>query len=318
MMTEDVLDEPIEQKAKKIGVNINPVLVHGLRSRMRTPHSFVILSLFVAITALVLGLVYLGFVTGLQDSWAGLVNSRQLIGKAIFWTVTLMEIFGIMVVTPGIMAGAISSEREKHTLDLLLTTTLPMRSIIWGKLLSGLGFTFLLILVSVPLQCIVFLFGGVTIQEVFISVVMVLLTAILLCTTALFFSSRLRSTTQALIWSYSIPVFLIFILPLLVLILAPIMIFLDNTAASSTVAAFVDMIVLLGGWVIISINPLFATAVSEWVWISNHSLVIYQYPLKNGGFFPLYSPWILFTIICVLLSLIFIWASIHFAGKTDQ
>jgi ABC-type transport system involved in multi-copper enzyme maturation permease subunit len=43
-----------------------------------------------------------------------------------------------MLVGPVFSAGSMTSERERETLDLLLTTTLSPTSILWGKLLSGL------------------------------------------------------------------------------------------------------------------------------------------------------------------------------------
>lgn len=43
-----------------------------------------------------------------------------------------------MLISPALMAGGISGERERGTLDLLLTTTLPWSTIVWGKLLGGL------------------------------------------------------------------------------------------------------------------------------------------------------------------------------------
>jgi ABC-type transport system involved in multi-copper enzyme maturation permease subunit len=278
----------------------------------------VILGLYAAIAAITVGLVYLGLVINSQNSLMGLATTRQFIGKTLFLVVTLMEILGMMVITPGMMAGEISSEREQDTLDLLKITALPMRSVIWGKFLSGLGFSLMIVLISVPLQSIVFLFGGVTFEEVFINLLVALLTAMMLNATGLFFSSRLQSTTRALIWSYGLPAFIFVILPIIVLILTPAIISWENAAGASSYAIFADAAVLLGAWILISINPATAVAVSEWVWINNHSLFVYPYSLKNGGLFPLYSPWILFSIISVLLCLILMWGSIHFAGKMEN
>lgn len=45
-------------------------------------------------------------------------------------------IFNILV-APVFMAGSITSERERQTIDLLLTTTISSWQILWGKLLAG-------------------------------------------------------------------------------------------------------------------------------------------------------------------------------------
>jgi ABC-type transport system involved in multi-copper enzyme maturation permease subunit len=47
-------------------------------------------------------------------------------------------IFFNMLVSPVFLAGSVTSERERETLDLLLVTMLSPWQIVWGKLLSGL------------------------------------------------------------------------------------------------------------------------------------------------------------------------------------
>ena len=43
-----------------------------------------------------------------------------------------------MLVGPVFSAGSVTSERERQTLDLLLTTLVTPWQMLWGKLLSGL------------------------------------------------------------------------------------------------------------------------------------------------------------------------------------
>ena len=71
---------------------------------------------------------------------------------------TLLVVF----LAPAFTAGAISLEREKQTLDLLATTPISSLAIVLGKLASALTFVFLLILSSIPLTALVFMFGGVS------------------------------------------------------------------------------------------------------------------------------------------------------------
>ncbi|XZE34911.1 ABC transporter permease [Pirellulaceae bacterium SH501] len=52
-------------------------------------------------------------------------------------------LFNILV-APVFMAGSITSERERQTIDLLLTTTVSSWSILWGKLLAGYRVSFVL------------------------------------------------------------------------------------------------------------------------------------------------------------------------------
>ena len=53
------------------------------------------------------------------------------------WYISYVVLFNILV-GPVFSAGSVTSERERQTLDLLLTTVITPWQILWGKLLSGL------------------------------------------------------------------------------------------------------------------------------------------------------------------------------------
>ncbi|MCA9266415.1 MAG: ABC transporter permease subunit, partial [Planctomycetales bacterium] len=53
------------------------------------------------------------------------------------WYIAYVVIFNILV-GPVFSAGTVTSERERQTLDLLLTTTIRPWQILWGKLVAGL------------------------------------------------------------------------------------------------------------------------------------------------------------------------------------
>jgi ABC-type transport system involved in multi-copper enzyme maturation permease subunit len=53
------------------------------------------------------------------------------------WYISYVVLFNILI-GPVFSAGSVTSERERQTLDLLLTTVITPWQILWGKLLSGL------------------------------------------------------------------------------------------------------------------------------------------------------------------------------------
>ena len=53
------------------------------------------------------------------------------------WYISYVLVFN-MLVGPVFSAGSVTSERERQTLDLLLTTTITPWQILWGKLVAGL------------------------------------------------------------------------------------------------------------------------------------------------------------------------------------
>ena len=54
------------------------------------------------------------------------------------WYICYVVLFN-MLVGPVFSAGSVTSERERQTLDLLLTTIISPWQILWGKLVSGLA-----------------------------------------------------------------------------------------------------------------------------------------------------------------------------------
>ena len=112
--------------------------------------------------------------------------------------------------------GAISSERERQTFELLRTTLLPARSLVLGKLWAAVLFNLLIILSAIPIASLSFFFGGVTFEEIFIASVVLIVTAIAFSTIGLFFSSLMRRTSQAtavstvvtLVLTFGVPIFM--------------------------------------------------------------------------------------------------------------
>jgi ABC-type transport system involved in multi-copper enzyme maturation permease subunit len=98
--------------------------------------------------------------------WGGqtLTNGTALsagIGHGIFGGLLFLETLLVLVLAPAFTTGAISLEREKQTLDLLVTTPLSTLGMVIGKLFSALVYVFLLIIASIPLASLVFVFGAV-------------------------------------------------------------------------------------------------------------------------------------------------------------
>jgi ABC-type transport system involved in multi-copper enzyme maturation permease subunit len=81
-------------------------------------------------------------------------------GQYLFSFLIGFHVTLLAFITPALTAGAISSERERQTLDLLFVTRIRPFSIIWGKLLASMSFVVLLLVLSIPIFRLVFLFVG--------------------------------------------------------------------------------------------------------------------------------------------------------------
>src|SRR5262249_55685150 len=67
----------------------------------------------------------------------------------------------VVLVTPAVTAGALGEERQRGSLDLLLTTELSAWQIVAGKFAARLVFVGALLLTGLPVVTLVILFGGV-------------------------------------------------------------------------------------------------------------------------------------------------------------
>ena len=169
-----------------------------LRGRMRGRRAFVILTIYLLLLGGFAWMVELlmerSFTSGFGSSAA---YASASIGQGIFAAILMLETLQVVFLTPAATAGAISLEREKQTLDMLITTPISSLAIVIGKLLSALTYVFLLIVASVPLTAVVFVYGGVGPDDVLRGYLVLLVTAIGLGSFGLLCSSLVRRTQAA-------------------------------------------------------------------------------------------------------------------------
>lgn len=134
---------------------INPVLLKELRQRFRSVKTSWLLALYL----LVIGVFVLGFMYLNWRNSPGFFQPNR--SRELFIMLSVTQLIMLAFVIPGLTAGVISGERERQTLNVLLTTRLTPWQIIWSKLVSSSAFTVLLVVATLPLYSIVFLYGGI-------------------------------------------------------------------------------------------------------------------------------------------------------------
>ena len=178
---------------------IGAVSVKELRGRMRGRRAFVILTIYLALLAtftwIVEAIMERTYSAGLGGGNAAFATAA--IGQGIFVGLIMLETLLVAFLAPLATAGAISLEREKQTLEMLAATPITSFSIVFGKLISALGWVWLLIAASIPLTAVVFVFGGVGPDDVVRAYLVLIVTAIGLGSFGLFCSSLVRRTQAA-------------------------------------------------------------------------------------------------------------------------
>lgn len=186
-------------------MNINPVLLKELKVRMRGWKAAGIIALYLLILSMTALLI---IYTAFKNPYGSSIDPEVSVG--VYTALAIIQFILIMFIVPALTAGAISGEREKQTLDLVLCTKLKPISIITGKLFASTSQTLLLIISSLPLFSLVFLFGGISIKEILELFGFYIVTAITIGSIGIYFSTRFKRTTAATVFTYGTLAFLSF------------------------------------------------------------------------------------------------------------
>lgn len=128
------------------------------------------------------------------------------------WYVAYVLMFNLLV-GPVFSAGSVTSERERETLDLLLTTVISPWRILWGKLVAGLRVSSVLTMFlvwPVALAAVMVQAYWTNMPAVGAYLVMILLTCVTTAMLALFCSVVFRKTSVSLMSTYALIVGLFF------------------------------------------------------------------------------------------------------------
>lgn len=152
-------------------MRVNPILkkelVLGSRS-IKFPIALMCYSGCMALAAL-------GFLAISNLEYSGSMDFELL--TAIFLILSFMQLALICIIIPVLTAGSIAGERERQTLDLLLTAPVKSSSIIVGKLLASMCNIILFVISSLPAMALAFLYGGIQWKFLFVFLAAIMVTA---------------------------------------------------------------------------------------------------------------------------------------------
>lgn len=181
----------------------NPVLTRELRVVLRNVRTFMLLAIYVAI----LGAIVLSQFP--SDAPLTVPNAEFLSeqssttrGRDLLLQFCWAQGLLVWVLVPSLATGALSQERERHTLEPLLLSPLTPMQIVWGKAAGVLSLTFLLLLSTLPLTSLCFLLGGVAPGEVMAAYGVLLGLSLFFTSIGLYCAAKWPNPLQATIWCY--------------------------------------------------------------------------------------------------------------------
>lgn len=229
---------------------INPIYLKEIKIGVRNRRSVIILLLYNGLLAL-FGLFFFYVTFDAGSRYTGRINYSEIL--YIYAVIIAVEFALVLFTVPGLTAGAISGEREKQTLDILLTTTLSPIQIIVGKLASSISTIILLAISSLPILALVFSIGGITIFDFMKFMLLIIVTAIFFGSIGIFFSTLYKRTTPATVSSYGAILVLVvgtFVVLLAVKVIAELGV--SNQVIEDGIYYYTD----IGNWVLLLLlNP---------------------------------------------------------------
>lgn len=132
------------------------------------------------------------------DYWSLRMEASQLVGVLL-----LLQSAVLLLVTPAFSSAAISGERERNSLDLLLVGGASPAQIVAGKLLHALLLSFLLLLGGLPMGVLSLVLGGGTIQGLALTAFILFWFTILLVQYGLMLSAREKRSGNATTQTYA-------------------------------------------------------------------------------------------------------------------
>ena len=181
-----------QRRKMAIGRLINPVMVKEFRSR-RFGRLHWLIRLVAGCALVSLGLTY-ATTTGTLD-WGV---------EAIGGIMVVLQVSLIVLLTPSLAAGLISSEHETGGWTLLRMTPLSTGKIVRGKLISVIWTLLLILFATLPGYGVMIIIKPVLTQQISYVLICLVLTAILALVLSAAVSSFFRRTASATVVAYAI------------------------------------------------------------------------------------------------------------------
>ena len=145
----------------------NPILVRVVQGAGRRSRHLWVRAGYLGVLTFVLVVAVLSYVPG-QGQGSSLADLAKASTQVFKW-VAIIQLAMMCFLAPVFTATAITQEKDAQTYNILLTTPLSNAQIVFGSLLSRLYFVIVLLFAGLPVFCVMMLYGGVTLHEIFYS-----------------------------------------------------------------------------------------------------------------------------------------------------
>jgi len=119
-----------------------------------------------------------------------------------FMTIIAAELFGVLILTPTLVAPVIADEKQRKTLHYLLASRLTSAEIVLGKLMARMLSLGVFLAIALPVISLLTLFGGVDPQLVLMSFTGIASVAVFVAALSIWVSTNARRVRDAILSTY--------------------------------------------------------------------------------------------------------------------
>lgn len=292
-------------------LHFNPILKKDLQMSSRSI-KFTISLMCYSIALTLISAIMLICLTNLFN----LFGSRGVSYDAFpgcFMALAFIQLAVICIIVPILTAGTIAGERERQTLDIMLTTPIRPVSIVIGKLETALYKILMFAIASLPAMSICFIYGGISWWNLLIFLIQLMILAFFVGAVGVWCSCVFRKTIVAVIMTMVVEyAFLLgpfIIIGLVAFISAIVELFVTSGVSADPQIGPVAFLVLL--------DPIFGAVDTIVASNTGYNLASVMVMDEFGGSFA-QLPWVeffvnlwpLFSSLCTIgLGVFFVWAA---------
>ena len=181
-------------------MHMNPVYKNELKMSARSMQIPVLAVIFNSILSVVTLSVLYSIRQGYIRNGSEPYSSMML----LYVVVLTIEVVLLCLFVPSAAGGSIAGERERQTLDILLSSRMSVGEIVMGKLLSCISTAVLLVFTSVPILAVTSMYGGMQLSVLYQPAAYVGFFILFIGSIGVFCSCRFKKTTYASISAYGV------------------------------------------------------------------------------------------------------------------
>lgn len=184
-------------------MRINPVLKNETKLAVRSFKFTLMIFFYVAVLST--GALFI-FNVNIEDAYFRGINLESTV--YFYIGMSIIQAILLMFIVPALTSTAICAEREKQTLEVLLSTKMSTLSIIIGKLLASISRVIILIICTMPIYSITFLIGGVDLGNIIELSLFFIVTTVFVGSIGVFISTCIKTSKAATAVAYGVVLFI--------------------------------------------------------------------------------------------------------------